>query len=253
MLDNVNASEIIKAFSNNGNNGNNGNDTKFTTCELIDCISKDGILIMKELHRETIEKLNLILNVLIGDEKIRFMAYFINLGASIINYIQEVSSFSQQFYLLLDSMMFAIANNDNNCCPLPLICTGHKPIDTEKAEKLMCFLRNSVYPEFFRMYIPNCNDPLIKKLPAKLVNPIIMVSALTKHLVSDVFIGIIPMIMAMMSLVYNIPDDKLTSLMNTMMRNLDTKGFLKTTNDDLSDVINKAVKSQFEGQEPETS
>jgi len=61
---------------------------------------------------------------------------------------------------------------------------------------------------------------------------------------------IIPTIMFMMSLVYNIQDDKLTSLMNTMMRNLDTKGFLKTTNDDLSDVINKAVKSQFEGQEP---
>jgi len=245
MLDNVNASDIIKAFSNN--------EVKpISDCALIKCTAVAVIDIMQELHSETMDKLNTILDVLIGDEKIRFMAYFINLGASIINYIQDVSSFSQQFYLLLDSMMFAIAkNNNNNCCPLSEInCGTSKTIDAQEAEKLMCFLRNSVYPEFFRMYIPNCNDPLIKKLPAKLVNPIIMVSALTKHLVSDVFIGIIPMIMAMMSLVYNIPDDKLTSLMNTMMRNLDTKGFLKTTNDDLSDVINKAVKSQFEGQEP---
>ena len=69
---------------------------------------------MQELHRETMDKLDTILNVLIGNEKIIFMAYFIKLGASIINYIQDVSSFSQKFYLLLDSMMFHIANNDNN-------------------------------------------------------------------------------------------------------------------------------------------
>ena len=61
---------------------------------------------------------------------------------------------------------------------------------------------------------------------------------------------IIPTIMFMMSLVYNIQEDKLTSLMNSLMRNLDTKGFLKTTNDDLSNLINNIVKSQFEGQEP---
>jgi hypothetical protein len=79
-----------------------------------------------------------------------------------------------------------------------------------------------------------------------------MVSALTKHLVSEVFIFIVPMIMGMMSLVYDIEEVKLTSLMNTMMRNLDTKGFLKTTDDDLADVINKAVKSQFERKEPDT-
>jgi hypothetical protein len=205
---------------------------------------------MKEFHSETMDKLNTILNVLIGDEKIIFMAYFINLGASIINYIQDVSAFSAEFYLLLDSMMFAIADNDNNCC-IRSSCTASKTIDPVRAETLMCFLRTSVYPEFFRMFIPNCNDPLIKKVPVLQLNPIIMVSALTKNLVREVFTFIIPTIMLMMSLVYNIQDDKLTSLMNTMMRNLDTKGFLKTTNDDLSDVINKAVKSQFEGQEPE--
>jgi hypothetical protein len=77
-----------------------------------------------------------------------------------------------------------------------------------------------------------------------------MVSALTKHLVSEVFIGIIFMIMLMMSLVYDIEEVTLTSLMNTMMRNLDTKGFLKTTNNDLADVIMDAVKSQFERKEP---
>jgi hypothetical protein len=114
----------------------------------------------------------------------------------------------------------------------------------------MCFLRTSVYPEFFRICIPNCNDPLIKKLPIYQLNPIIMVSALTKHLVSEVFIFIVPMIMGMMSLVYDIEEVKLTSLMNTMMRNLDTKGFLKTTNNDLADVIMAAVKSQFERKEP---
>jgi hypothetical protein len=244
MLDNVNASDIIEAFGNKAEIPN-------AECALINCITDNAIKIMKELHSETMEKLDAILNVLIGDEKIRFMAYFINLGASIINYIQDVSSFSQKFYLLLDSMMFAIANNDNNCCTLPSICTASKPIEQERAEKLMCFLRNSVYPEFFRMLIPNCNDSVIKKFPVVRVNPIIMVSALTKHLVSEVFIGIIPTIMFMMSLVYDIKEDKLTSLMNTMMRNLDTKGFLKTTDDDLSDVINRAVKSQFEGQEPE--
>jgi hypothetical protein len=242
MLDNVNASEIIKAFNINGS---------MADCKLIDCISKDVIDIMQELHKETMDKLNLILNVLIGDEKIRFMAYFINLGASIINYIQEVSSFSQEFYLLFNSMMLAIANNDNNCCPtLPPVCKESKPIDDVKAEKLMCFLRTSVYPEFFRMFIPNCNDSLTKKIPFNQLNPIIMVSALTKHLVSEVFIFIVPMIMGMMSLVYDIEEVKLTSLMNTMMRNLDTKGFLKTTNNDLADVINKAVKSQFEREEP---
>ena len=102
------------------------------------------------------------------------------------------------------------------------------------------------------MFIPNCNDPLLKKSPFNQINPIIMVSALTKHLVSDVFMFIVPMIMGMMSLVYDITEDKLTSLMNTMMRNLDTKGFLKTTNNDLADVIMDAVKSQFgpETEEP---
>ena len=248
MLDNVNASEIIKAFNINGSNAE---------CALITCISNEVIAIMKELHSETMDKLNLILNVLIGDEKIRFMAYFINLGASIINYIQDVSLFSQQFYLLLDSMMLAIANNDNNCCSLPsplgpFVCKEPKTIQQDRTEILMCFLRTSVYPEFFRMFIPNCNDPLLKKSPFNQINPIIMVSALTKHLVSDVFMFIVPMIMGMMSLVYDITEDKLTSLMNTMMRNLDTKGFLKTTNNDLADVIMDAVKSQFgpETEEP---
>jgi len=243
MLDNVNASDIIKAFSNN--------EVKpISDCALIKCTAVAVIDIMQELHSETMDKLNTILDVLIGDEKIRFMAYFINLGASIINYIQDVSSFSQQFYLLLDSMMFAIANNNNNCCTLPAVCETPKTIDVAEAEKVMCFLRTSVYPEFFRMFIPNCNDPVSKKLPFKQLNPIIMVSALTKHLVSNVFMCIIPMIMLMMSLVYNIQEDKLTSLMNSLMRNLDTKGFLKTTNDDLSNLINNIVKSQFEGQEP---
>jgi hypothetical protein len=245
MLDNVNASDIIEAFGNKDVN-------PILDCALITCITTDAIKIMKELHSETMDKLNTILNVLIGDEKIIFMAYFINLGASIINYIQDVSAFSAEFYLLLDSMMFAIADNDNNCCPLGGSGCGlaSKNITEERTEILMCFLRTSVYPEFFRMFIPNCNDPLIKKVPSELLNPIIMVSALTKNLVREVFTFIIPTIMFMMSLVYNIENDKLTSLMNTMMRNLDTKGFLKTTNDDLSDVINKAVKSQFEGQEP---
>ena len=247
MLDNVNITEIIKAFtdynnSNDDNNSNNGNNKPINDCELIDCFSQALISIMKASHDETMEKLNTILDVLIGDEKLRFMAYFINLGVSIINYIQDVSSFSRQFYLLLDSMMFAIANNNNNCCPLAFKCKEKDPIEEETTKKLLCLLRTSVYPEFFRMFIPNCNNDF--EIPLQL-NPIILTSELAKHLVSQVFIGIIPMIMGMMSFVYNISEDKLTSLMNTMMRNLDTKGFLKTTDDDLSAIIMDSIKSQF--------